>query len=57
MASFYIDISHKNKVTKKEEVNSSFEDMLTKFKKNSEEKMSDIRKNLDGKRSSYSKKR
>ena len=41
----------------KENANSAFEDMLAKLKKNSEEKMSDIRKNLDGKRSSYSKKR
>ena len=31
--------------------------MLAKFKKTSEEKMSDIRKNLEGKRSSYSRKR
>lgn len=35
----------------------SFEDMLAKFKKNSEEKISDIRKNLENKRSSYSKRR
>lgn len=41
----------------KEDINSTFEDMLAKFKRNSEEKMSDIRRNLDGKRSSYSKKR
>lgn len=41
----------------KESTNSAFEDMLAKFKRNSEEKMSDIRRNLDGKRSSYSKKR
>ena len=46
-----------NKNKEKEEVNSAFEDMLAKFKKNSEEKMSDIRRNLDGKRSSYSRKR
>ena len=45
------------KEKEKEDANSAFEDMLAKFKKNSEEKMSDIRKNLDGKRSSYSKKR
>ena len=31
--------------------------MLAKFKKNSEEKISNMRKNLDGKRGSYSKKR
>lgn len=43
--------------SKKQEPSNSFEDMLAKFKRNSEEKMSDIRKNLDGKRSSYSKKR
>ncbi len=41
----------------KEETNSAFEDMLAKFKRNSEEKMSDIRRNLDGKRSSYSKRK
>ncbi len=41
----------------KEDTNSTFEDMLAKFKKNSEEKMSDIRRNLDGKRSSYSRRR
>ncbi len=46
-----------NKNKEKEEINSAFEDMLAKFKKNSEEKMSDIRKNLDGKRSSYSRKK
>ena len=28
----------------------SFEDMLSKFKQNSEEKMSDLKKNIDGKR-------
>lgn len=32
----------------------SFEDMLSKFKQNSEEKMSDIKRNIDGKRGSYS---
>lgn len=42
---------------KKDDTNLTFEEMLTKFKKNSEEKMSDIRKNLDCKRGSYSKKR
>ena len=47
----------KESINKKEDANLSFEDMLAKFKKTSEEKMSDIRKNLDGKRSSYSKKR
>lgn len=41
----------------KNDVDSAFEDMLAKFKKNSEERMSDIRRNLDSKRSSYSKKR
>ncbi len=40
-----------------DDINSSFEDMLFKFKKTSEEKMSDIRKNLENKRSSYSRKR
>lgn len=45
------------KEKEKENTNSTFEDMLAKFKKNSEEKMSDIRRNLDGKRSSYSKRR
>ncbi len=42
---------------KKDDTNLTFEEMLTKFKKNSEEKMSDIRKNLDCKRGSYSKRR
>ena len=35
----------------------TFEEMLSRFKKNSEEKISDIKKNLDGKRGSYSKRR
>ena len=35
----------------------TFEEMLNRFKKNSEEKISDIKKNLDGKRGSYSKRR
>lgn len=35
----------------------SFEDMLNKFKQSSEEKMGDLKKNMDGKRGSYSKKR
>lgn len=37
------------------DVNSAFEDILAKFKKNIEEKMSDIVRNLDSKRSPYSK--
>ena len=41
----------------KKDKSSSFEDMLAKFKKNSEEKISNIRKNLDSRRGSYSKKR
>lgn len=41
----------------KEKENPSFEDMLAKFKRTSEEKMSDIKRNLDNKRSSYSKRR
>lgn len=35
----------------------SFEEMLSRFKKTSEEKMSDIKRNIDNKRGSYSKKR
>ena len=35
----------------------SFEEMLSRFKKSSEEKMSDIKRNMDNKRVSYSKKR
>lgn len=35
----------------------SFEEMLNRFKKSSEEKMSDIKRNMDNKRGSYSKKR
>ena len=49
--------SNKNSIDKKEDKISNFEDILSKFKKNSEERMADIRKNLDGKRNSYSKKR
>ncbi len=44
-------------VVKKQQMPLTFEEMLAKFKKTSEEKMSDIRKNLEGKRSSYSRKR
>ena len=32
----------------------SFEDMLTKFKQSSEEKMSDLKRNMDSKRGGYS---
>lgn len=42
---------------KKQQSPPSFEEMLAKFKKVSEEKISDIRKNLEGKRSSYSRKK
>lgn len=35
----------------------SFEDMLNRFKQTSDDKMSDIRRNLDGKRGSYSSRR
>lgn len=35
----------------------SFEEMLSRFKKSSEEKISDIKRNIDNKRGSYSKKR
>ena len=45
-----------NPLPKKEEP-LTFEEMLIRFKKNSEEKISDIKKNLDGKRGSYSKRR
>ena len=45
-----------NKPFKKEEP-LTFEEMLSRFKKNSEEKISDIKRNLDGKRGSYSKRR
>ncbi len=45
-----------NPLPKKEEP-LTFEEMLSRFKKNSEEKISDIKKNLDGKRGSYSKRR
>ena len=34
---------------------SAFEDMLNKFKQNSDEKMGDLKRNLDGKRKGYSK--
>lgn len=49
-------ITKENNYKKKENV-SSFEDMLAKFKKNSEEKISNIRKNLDSRRGSYYKKK
>ena len=52
----YSAFNKKEKDSNKNQSN-SFEDMLAKFKKNSEEKISNIRKNLDGKRGSYSKKR
>lgn len=48
---------NKKEAVAKKQLPLSFEEMLAKFKKTSEEKMSDIRKNLEGKRSSYSKKR
>ena len=35
----------------------SFEEMLNKFKKNSEEKLSDIRRNSENRRNSYSRRR
>lgn len=50
-------INKKTNYEKKENSSTSFEDMLAKFKKNSEEKISNIRKNLDSRRGSYSKKR
>ena len=52
----YSAFNKKEKDSNKNQSN-SFEDMLAKFKKNSEEKISNMRKNLDGKRGSYSKKR
>ena len=45
--------SNKNSIDKKEDKISNFEDILSKFKKNSEERMANIRKNLDGKHNSY----
>lgn len=48
---------NKKEQNAKKDKSSSFEDMLAKFKKNSEEKISNIRKNLDNRRGSYSKKR
>ena len=50
-------VKNKKEVAAKKQLPLSFEEMLAKFKKTSEEKMSDIRKNLEGKRSSYSRKR
>lgn len=44
-------------MTQKKDAPLTFEEMLSKFKKSSEEKMSDIRKNLDNKRNSYSRRR
>lgn len=44
-------------LVKKQNNNLTFEEMLNKFKKNSEEKLSDIKHNVDGKRNSYSKHR
>ncbi len=41
----------------KKEEPASFEDMLARFKQNSEEKMSDIKRNMEGKRGSYSRRR
>lgn len=35
----------------------TFEDMLSRFKQSSEERMSDIKRNMDGKRGSYSRRR
>lgn len=43
--------------TPKKEEPTDFEDMLARFKQNSEEKMSDIKRNMEGKRGSYSRKR
>ena len=50
-------IKNKKEAVTKKQLPLSFEEMLAKFKKTSEEKMSDIKKNLEGKRSSYSRKR
>jgi len=50
-------LKNKKEASTKKQLPLSFEEMLAKFKKTSEEKMSDIRKNLEGKRSSYSRKR
>lgn len=41
----------------KKEKPTTFEDMLARFKQNSEEKISDIKRNMDGKRGSYSRKK
>jgi len=41
----------------KKEKPTTFEDMLARFKQNSEEKISDIKRNMDGKRSSYSRRK
>ena len=41
----------------KEDANHLFEQMLSKYKKTSEERWSDIKKNLDNKKSPYSRKR
>lgn len=41
----------------KREAPQSFEDMLSRFKQSSEERMSDIKRNMDGKRGSYSRRR
>lgn len=39
---------------KKPQGNLSFEDMMAKFKQSSDEKMSDLKRTMDGKRGSYS---
>ena len=39
---------------KKPQQNLSFEDMMAKFKQSSDEKMSDLKRTMDGKRGSYS---
>lgn len=41
----------------KKEKPTTFEDMLARFKQNSEERISDIKRNMDGKRGSYSRKK
>lgn len=41
----------------KKEKPTTFEDMLARFKQNSEEKISDIKRNMDVKRGSYSRKK
>lgn len=43
-------------INKKEEPK-TFEEMLNRFKQNSEEKMSDIKKNIENKRGSYSRRK